>query len=157
MYNRLMSSTARRPPLDRVDELEAREAIRDLVARYNAGADGGRFEEVVELFARDAILELPNESLTGRAAIAGLFRRTQQRVAGSGTADRQYVRHFTATLQIDVDASDRARSRCYYQVLMAHGLDHWGRYIDSYRMIDGVWHFASRKVTVDGRAEGSVL
>ena len=34
-----------------LDELIAREAIRDLVARYNAGADGGRFDEVVALFA----------------------------------------------------------------------------------------------------------
>jgi hypothetical protein len=141
-----------------LDALVAREAIRDLVARYNAGADGGRFAEVVQLFAADAVMELPEETFTGRDEIADLFRRTQRRVVGAGAAgQRQYVRHFTSTLQIDLDAADRARSRCYYQVLMAHGLDHWGRYIDEYRMVDGEWRFARRTVTVDGRSDGSLL
>jgi 3-phenylpropionate/cinnamic acid dioxygenase small subunit len=141
-----------------IDELSAREAIRDLVARYNAGADGGRFAEVVQLFAPDAMMELPEETFTGRDEIAALFRRTQRRVVGAGSQDRpQYVRHFTSTLQIDLEAADRARSRCYYQVLMAHGLDHWGRYVDQYRVVDGEWRFAHRTVTVDGRTDGSLL
>jgi hypothetical protein len=142
-----------------LDELMAREAIRDLVARYNAGADGGRFDEVVPLFAPDAVMEIPNETLTGRDEIEGMFRRTQQRVldAKPSPGARQYIRHFTATLQIDVEGPDEARSRCYYQVIMAHGLDHWGRYIDRYRRVDGVWRFAHRKVTTDGRTEKSVM
>jgi uncharacterized protein (TIGR02246 family) len=141
------------------DELVARESIRDLVARYNAGADGGRFDEVIALFAPDAVMEVPNETLNGRDEIAGLFRRTQQRVLGAAPAPgaRQYVRHFTATLQIDVEGPDAARSRCYYQVIMAHGLDHWGRYIDRYRKVDGAWRFAHRKVTTDGRTDRSVM
>jgi ketosteroid isomerase-like protein len=140
-----------------VDELIAREAIRDLVARYNAGADGGRFDPVVALFASDAVLEIPSERFEGREEIAGLFRRTQERVVGSAApGGRQHLRHFTATLQIDVDGPDTARSRCYYQVLMAHGLDHWGRYIDEYRREDGGWVFAHRRVTVDGRT-GTIM
>ena len=142
-----------------LDELMAREAIRDLVARYNAGGDGGRFDEVIELFAPDAVMEIPNETLNGRDEIAGMFRRTQQRVIAAAPApgERQYVRHFTATLQIDVEGPGTARSRCYYQVIMAHGLDHWGRYIDRYRTVDGVWRFAHRKVTTDGRTGQSVM
>ncbi len=145
--------------METLDELIAREAIRDLVARYNAGADSGRFDEVVELFAPDAVMELDDETLHGREEIAGLFRRTQQRVLDSApTGGRQHLRHFTATLQIDVEGPDAARSRCYYQVLMAHGLDHWGRYIDRYVRIDGRWRFSHRRVTVDGRRlEGSAL
>ena len=142
-----------------IDELMAREAVRDLVARYNAVADGGRFDEVIELFAPDAVMEIPNETLNGRDEIAGMFRRTQQRVIAAAPApgERQYVRHFTATLQIDVEGPDAARSRCYYQVIMVHGLDHWGRYIDRYRKVDGVWRFAHRKVTTDGRTGVSVM
>ena len=141
-----------------LDELIAREAIRDLVARYNAGADGGRFDEVVALFAPDAVMEIPSETLNGRDEIDGLFRRTRERVLGSvEPGQRQYMRHFTATLQIDVEGPDTARSRCYYQVIMAHGLDHWGRYIDRYRKVDGQWRFEHRKVTTDGRTTGSVM
>jgi len=142
-----------------VDELIAREAIRDLVARYNAGADAGRFDGVVALFAPDAVLETADETFEGRAAIDGLFRRTRDRVLDSppGAAGKPYLRHFTATLQIDVDGPDDAHSRCYYQVLMAHGLDHWGRYIDRFRRVDGEWRFAHRRVTTDGRAQGSVF
>ena len=141
-----------------VDELAAREAVRDLVARYNANADSGRFDEVLALFAPDAVMVLDDETLEGRDAIAALFERTRRRVVASGTPDRgAHLRHFTATHQIDVLDVDRAVGRCYFQVLMAHGLDHWGRYIDEYVRADGRWLFASRRVTVDGRASGSAF
>ena len=39
-------------------ELVARESIRDLVARYNANGDAGRFDQVWTLFADDAVMEL---------------------------------------------------------------------------------------------------
>ncbi len=38
-------------------ELDAREQIRDLVARYNAKGDAGRLDDMLELFAPDAELE----------------------------------------------------------------------------------------------------
>src|SRR3954464_15685043 len=39
-------------------ELVAREAIRDLVARYNANGDSGRIDEVIALFAPHAVLDI---------------------------------------------------------------------------------------------------
>ena len=51
-------------------------------------------------------------------------------------------------------ARPRAAGRCYYQVLMSHGLDHWGRYIDGYQLVDGRWLFSSRRVTMDGYVPG---
>ena len=137
-------------------EVAAREAARDLVARYNANADTGRFPQVLELFAPDARLELDDETFEGRDAIATLFERTKSTVVTAATeGERPYLRHFTATHQIDVVDDDHARGRCYYQVLMGHGLDHWGRYIDDYVRIDDRWYFASRKVTMDGRVANS--
>ena len=47
------------------------------------------------------------------------------------------MRHFTSTLQIDLTGPEEASSRCYYQVLTTHGLDHWGRYLDNYEVIGG--------------------
>jgi uncharacterized protein (TIGR02246 family) len=138
-----------------LDELIAREAVRDLVARYNANADSGRFDEVVELFAPDAVLELPGELHEGRDAIAAMFRSVRERVVASAPAGvKPHLRHYTATLQIDVDGPERAHSRCYFAVLMPHGLDHWGRYVDEFVCTDGVWQFARRQVTTDGRREG---
>ena len=47
-------------------------------------------------------------------------------------------------------------ARCYYQVLMHHGVDHWGRYIDEYEQRDGRWLFTRRQVTLDGYVPGGM-
>jgi len=163
-----------------LDELITREAVRDLIARYNANADTGRFDQVVELFAPDAVIELPGEVHEGRAAIEAMFRSVRDRVVDGSSGRRRkrrllrragkadlagtpddvtpHLRHFTSTLKIDVDDADHARSRCYFAVLMPHGLDHWGRYVDDFVRTDGGWRFARRRVTTDGhRAGGSAL
>jgi hypothetical protein len=138
-------------------ELIARENVRDLVARYNANADTGRFDQAVELFAPEAVLEIGDARHEGREGIRALFVGTRDVVAGRGGDRPTYVRHHTATLQIDVTSASTAQSRCYYVVLLAHGLDHWGRYIDELAEIDGRWQFTHRRVTIDGWAEGSAF
>jgi hypothetical protein len=40
---------------------------------------------------------------------------------------------------------------------MAQGLDHWGRYVDEFAVIDGRWLFTSRRVTTDGSASDSFV
>lgn len=133
-------------------ELAARESIRDLVARYNANGDSGRFDAMLALFTEDAVLEVPERSFTGRAAIRGFFESVS---AGEGDRPRvRAIRHYTATLQIDLESQREARGRCYYQVLTEAGLDHWGRYVDRYRREDGRWLFAHRAVSVDGAVPG---
>src|SRR4051812_22230114 len=130
-------------------QLEAREAIRDLVARYNANGDSGRFAQVVELFAPDAVMITGDGTKTGPAEILTIFTGAKDRFArgarGARGADDvndvpsssqdpapapAVVRHFTATHQIDLIDPQTARGRCYFQVLTATGLDHWGRYVD---------------------------
>jgi uncharacterized protein (TIGR02246 family) len=133
-------------------ELIARESIRDLVARYNANGDAGRFDSMLELFAVDAVLEVPNQTLAGRAAIRSFFEAVA--AGGSGRPRVRLLRHFTATLQLDVEGPSKARGRCYYQVLTEAGLDHWGRYVDRYHCQDGRWLFAQRVVSVDGSVAG---
>ena len=124
-------------------ELAARESIRDLVARYNANGDSGRFDQVLECFAPDGILELDGQAYRGRPEIRTVF---------TGAADavrlwpeRVALRHHTSTLQIDLAGPNSASSRCYYQVMTGKGLDHWGRYLDSYGMIEGTWYFVHRR------------
>jgi uncharacterized protein (TIGR02246 family) len=133
-------------------EIAARESIRDLVARYNANGDSGRFDAMLALFAEDATLELEGERLQGRPAIRAFFERVAERTGAGRTA--AFVRHFTATHQIDVLSEREARGRCYYAVLTERGLDHWGLYIDEYRQLDGRWLFQRRKVTMDAAVPG---
>ncbi|MGD9704577.1 MAG: nuclear transport factor 2 family protein [Acidimicrobiia bacterium] len=136
-------------------ELLARESIRDLVARYNSNGDSGRFEQVMELFAPDAVMQLRDRVCTGRDEILTIFSGTKERVRGA--ASQGYVRHFVATHQIDLIDEAHATGRAYFAVISPSGLDHWGRYIDEYRTVDGQWRFASRRVVVDGLSRTSIL
>jgi len=137
-------------------ELVARESIRDLVARYNANGDSGRFDQVMALFAPDAVMEIEGEApKVGHDEIRTIF------TGAAGGADwgghPVYLRHMTGTHQIDLVDEEHATGRCYYFVLTAIGLDHWGRYVDEYRVVDGQWRFARRKVSTDGRSPDTLF
>ena len=149
-------------------QLAARESIRDLVARYNATGDSGRFAETLALFSQDAVLEIvPDRRYTGHDEIHEMFTRAAattrtpddggDRGEGSHELAREnrLLRHFTATHQIDLLGRAEASGRCYYAVLTELGLDHWGRYLDHYRCNQGRWMFSLRKVFVDGSVPGS--
>jgi hypothetical protein len=145
-----------------VSELVARESIRDLVARYNANGDSGRFAQVADVFAPDAVMELVAADGTvrrfeGIEEVMTIFTDTKagwDAAADPGRGPR-HVRHFVATHQIDVDDEDHARGRSYFMVLMPHGLDHWGRYVDRYERRDGRWLIVERRALSDGRVERS--
>ena len=129
-------------------EPRAREAIRDLVARYNQCGDSGRFDELVSLFCEDATVEvLPDARYQGVGEIRQLFE---------GVADGtvRLLRHFVATHQIHLESPTEASGRCYFAVLTENGLDHWGTYRDQYRAVDGEWRFAARRVKVEGETPG---
>jgi hypothetical protein len=136
-------------------EVHAREAIRDLVARYNACGDAADIDAVVELFGPEAVLEVgPRDGATvyrGRDEIRSLFAANQRRWSAHAASSGRphYVRHFVSTHEISFDGPEQARGRSYFLVLMAHGLDHWGRYFDDYAVLDGRWSFARRRVRLD--------
>ena len=132
-------------------ELDAREQIRDLVARYNVQGDAGRLGEMLELFAPDAELAFEDRVHRGLDEIRAMFTDAAQ---STRARPRGLLRHFTATHQIDLLDRDRARGRCYFQALTESGLDHWGRYVDEYRRIDGLWRYATRRIELDGRVPG---
>jgi hypothetical protein len=135
-------------------ELVARESIRELVARYNGNGDAGRIDNVVALFAPDAVLDVMGTAHTGHAEIRGMFERAIAEIAAGSSTNRPGVQHHTSTLQIEVLGPTSARARSYFQVLMGGGLDHWGRYVDEFGVVDGRWAFTHRKVTVAGAAAG---
>ena len=132
----------------------AREAIRDLVARYNANGDTGRFAQVRELVSPTATMTIDvDRSYSGIDDIMSIFTSTKSNTSGQLT----HVRHFTSTHQIDVHDASTASGRLYFAVLTDIGLDHWGRYVDTYTKSNDRWLFASRRVTVDGWASNSLF
>lgn len=137
-------------------ELAARESIRDLVARYNANGDAGRFAQVRELFSAEATMDIGDGRVyRGRDEVMTIFTRTKE---GTGaTSGLTHVRHTTSTHQIDLVDPHSATGRLYFAVLTDVGLDHWGRYVDRYLVEDDRWKFASRVVTVDGWSADSLF
>jgi anionic cell wall polymer biosynthesis LytR-Cps2A-Psr (LCP) family protein len=140
-------------------ELAARESIRDLVARYNANGDSGRFEQQMQVFAPDAVMELVSAGgdvrrYEGREQIATIFtgtKATWDATVAPGTGrGKHHIRHFVATHQIDVEDEGHARGRSYFLVVMPHGVDHWGRYVDEYEVRDGRWVITKRRALSDG-------
>jgi 3-phenylpropionate/cinnamic acid dioxygenase small subunit len=149
-----------------LDDLLAREGIRDVVARYNSYGDAGKFDRLWDLFADDAVMEVSpargeRATHTGLEEIKRIFTGAQDRVqAQVESAAPTYIRHFTATHQIDLVDADHATGRCYFAVIIGGGsgrggLDHWGRYIDEYVRLDGTWRFQRRRVDVEGSIESS--
>jgi hypothetical protein len=136
-----------------LDELIAREAIREVVAAYSYHADSGRFDELVELFAADGVLEVKGEPVvTGHDAIRAYLGGVGRNLAD--TATTRMIRHFVTNLRIEMSSASQATGACYFLVVTDGGVDHWGRYRDEYTRQGDSWLFARRTVATDGFVPG---
>jgi len=141
-------------------ELAAREQIRGLVAAYNALGDRGRFDAVMALFAEDAVMDVGDgRSYEGLDQIRTIFTGTSDSIldrdgdSGGGGGPR-FLQHHTTGLHITIEGRAEANGHSYFTVMTDRGVDHWGRYQDAYRPVDGHWRFASRRVRIDGTTPG---
>jgi ketosteroid isomerase-like protein len=135
-------------------ELIAREQIRDTIARYAHAVDGGRFDELVDLFTPDGVLEVQAEPPhRGREAIRAFVAGAGRDLAASTGVPR--IRHHVASVVIDIEDADHARARSYFLAVTDRGPDHWGRYRDELVRAGDRWRFALRRVRTDGSAPGS--
>ena len=134
---------------------EAEVEIRSLVQRYNALGDSGRFDEFVELFTSDVHFEVDGieEPFIGEAGIRRLADQARSDLLGWKPDTRVFLRHFTSTHLIEHTDEGQATGSLYYECLMPHGLDHWGRYHDRYRRVDAVWLIAERRERRDGMVD----
>jgi hypothetical protein len=143
-------------------ELVARESIRDRIARWNSNGDAGRMAEMVKVLAPDVEFSIrEGEVMRGRDAVLESLLGVKDGKADSVDAPaptgrylpsgkRPSIRHFTSNPQIDFESEKLARVRTYYQVLSSFGLDHWGRYLDEFGLVDGEWLITKRTVTTEG-------
>jgi 3-phenylpropionate/cinnamic acid dioxygenase small subunit len=127
-----------------LDELVAREAIRDTLAAYNLAGDRMRHADFLDCFTEDALYRSSVFSLAGRTAIRAWLEGFR-----AGAADVRLVRHHLTTSRIAIENADEARARSYYLVVTERGPDHGGVYVDRFRRVGARWLIAEREVRLD--------
>ena len=132
-----------------VDELQARESIRDTLAQYNHSGDRGRVSELAACFTEDGVLDLgKGDAARGRKEIK---ERLSQVVWNSkAQSEKPLVRHHVSSIKIELEDSEHARVKSYFVVFTHIGLDHWGTYEDRFRPVSNEWLIEHRHVRVDG-------
>ena len=150
-----------------LSELVARESIRDCIARWNYHGDARQMDQMVLVLAPDVEFQaVDGDVLHGRAAVLDFLTGVRDRKNANvpptdprpapnhgrylppGT--KPSIRHFTSNPRVVLESETRAQVRTYYAVLSSFGLDHWGRYIDEFGVVDGEWLITKRVVTTDG-------
>ncbi len=135
------------------EEALARECIRQTQNAYHAKAERGRAAEVAELFTEDGTLEFSAETFHGRAAIAAALGGVGAKVPAAPF----FLRHHLTTSHVEFVSEDEAKGWSYFLVISPIGLDHAGRYIDTYVNDNDRWLFASRRVSIDWMSDDSVV
>jgi len=127
----------------RIDRLESRFAIEELVTAYCEACDEHDIDRLVALFTEDAVFGSPSGVLrsTGRDEIAAMFIRTF-RIRGPGY-------HWTHDLIISIDDEDDDRATgtvASHAETSVNGVGSLAamKYDDEYRRVDGRWLFARR-------------
>jgi len=138
-------------------ELVTRELIRDTLARYNWAGDAGRLDELAETFCADGVLEIRGaEPLRGRSEIVAFLGGITGKVAASADV-KPIVRHNVANVLFTNMTRDHAQVSCYFTVVTHMGLDHIGRYRDTFVPDDNTWLIKHRKVSTDWAAPDSAM
>ncbi|MFV8817053.1 nuclear transport factor 2 family protein [Haliea sp. E17] len=148
-----------------LEEMLAREAIRDTMARYTVAGDGLRLADFLAVFTDDAILEsegVPEADrfrYAGKGEIGNWITRWSERArdASSPTHAATFVRHHLATSKIDLLDSEVARARTYWTAWTDIGPDHCGYYLDEFRRCGDAWLIAHRRIRLDWRAPESLF
>ena len=150
-------------------ELVARERIRDSIALYNWSGDAYRLDGLAQAFCEDGALEVRGEEpRKGRTAIveylggirgtgAGEEARADLKAAAEASGIKRIVRHNIANIRFLELTPDQAKVSCYFTVFTEIGLDHYGRYRDTFVPVGDEWLIQHRFVSTDWRAENSVM
>ena len=132
------------------DELVARVAISDLIGRYAECADNKDAEAYASLFAPDAHFTVHHmPTITGRKAVYEFIAGLPDNVPDTW--------HQMTSQRVDYLGDGKATGTVYYVALSDIGLDHWGRYEDEYREVEGRWCFQKRISRIEGLAPGSLM
>jgi hypothetical protein len=138
-------------------ELVARERIRDSLMQYTWSGDALRITELALAFCEDGVLEIKGrQPWTGRHMIVTQLSRGSDRPVAKG-AVRRIVRHNIANIRFLEMQRERALVASYFTVVTEVGLDHYGRYRDTFVPVGEQWLIQHRFVSVDWHAESSTF
>jgi hypothetical protein len=142
-----------------VDELLARESIRDALATCNMAGDRLRLDEFIAVLTEDVNFDVGKQCIQGRDAVRTYLLGLAG--AGAGAAAEaprsRFLRHHLTTCSIRLTGPDSADVRSYFAVYTAIGPDHCGYYADKFRCIDGRWLIAERKLRIDWTCTASAF
>ena len=96
------------------------------------------------------------EPLRGRSEIVAFFGGITGKVAASADV-KPIVRHNVANVLFTNVTRDHAQVSCYFTVVTHIGLDHIGRYRDTFVPDDNTWLIKHRKVSTDWAAPDSAM
>lgn len=125
----------------RVQRLEDRFAINDLVVNYATLLDDAQWDALGELFTEDGVFASPNSHTVGRAAVIANFKVKH--------APFPVTWHDPHGMAVEFDDDDHARGTVIGYAELASGeaaVVTSIRYQDDYRREDGRWRFAKRHV-----------
>lgn len=131
----------------RLDELESRAALRDLVTDYCRGFDNHNWEQFISIWHEDAIWEIgpPFGTFEGHEGIR------------SAVIDVLYpawreTHHLTSNLKVSFNGPDHALGICDVDCMGATADDIVqmisATYTDDFERRDGVWKIAKRHVVI---------
>jgi hypothetical protein len=134
-----------------LDELLAREQIRDALVRYTRGVDRNDMTLIRSAFYADADIQFPASLHQGSAE--GFFE-----FLGKELPRFHRTRHAITNTLIEFDGPDTAFVETYlhadHQGTELHHwktsiIELWARYLDRFEARDGVWKIARREMVVD--------
>jgi hypothetical protein len=147
-----------------LDELLAREGIRQTMAAYTVAGDRLKEDAFAAVFTDDAIIESEGVAerdrfrYDGRAAIRAWIARWRTPPAdGEPTHKATFVRHHLSTSHIELTGADTAQARTYWAAWTDIGPDHCGYYLDEFRREGERWLIRHRRIRCDWQAEDSLF
>jgi len=129
--------------MNQVDEAQVAAEVRNVIGAHTQAQDAGRTEEILALYTKDAVLEMPGLSpIEGRDAVREAFQGwapTSPQLHLVGNTVVRVTSAEEATADSDVAFFQRGESGWAMQVA--------GHYRDTFCLDEGVWKLSRRSAT----------
>lgn len=134
----------------RIDRIESRAAISDIVYGYARAVRLGKPEDAAALFVKEGWFEVcvgkPSEKPRRQVLLEG---RDRYLVYLKGTGDAPQLSPMIHNLIIEFDSPDTAHGNAVLDVLtLTNGHRITGEYNDTYRREGGRWYFVGRQFII---------